>query len=737
MDPLQGSSKKKTWTLLDDGSPILFDTLNTPRRQSWSRPSMSNFCGSSASNPWVMDPEGNLVLHGPVTMQATGLTGEGSLKSKGRKRYMHGPGAVPNDPPPRPHIRDALWDFDHDWANLQPDRQMCIAHNQGNTISRNWRPTEKKASGATVLDFRFFCRYATEDSYWAEDLATNLARESSLFSYQLRDDSLESQPDEPMEDGINLVPSTPPPRNPYSVMVEPKTMPVVQALCAPIELGVWVQLGHPPGIVCPYRQAAAHDIVLYNASSMHELSVDFCSCRTGPNEAKPPTEHRIQVVARLLVACNNNSTQHMHDIWSPATVPDSESFGKADRRKPFMHIMHQWRKIKCLKGGKQGHSDAGCQGDRARRVDRGMLSVPAAGMEVTGGLGEGDGWGEVDHRLVIQTVAGYSWNLKFLYFLFLAQDANFRLSNCMVSSELGDPILGDGWGYFRKQYRDDGYHAHSAKHANEEELSNCSGFSMMSQANTKRTKGLRTRYATRFWEHVKKFPKHKELAMAEVDVWWKSYENPSALAAGLTDRVLPKRLAVAILEGTVHSVSLKAFTSGLEGVRPGQVKEWMALVDIWESKQHTTPNDSLFELLEEVTTAEVEKEHSAGQFLPMVIEIERTQHNLAVDSRALKDPSPNQKLGSIKRRTELLKHIQKFRGLQGVYMSTVRQELSAAQKLIFDKTTLRFAPVFVSAGSVGHGYGFGYKTVNLDPDPENPNPNPNPRVHGLSTGCPN
>jgi hypothetical protein len=68
------------------------------------------------------------------------------------------------------------------------------------------------------------------------------------------------------------------------------------------ELGLRVQLGHPPGTVCPYREAAAHDFVLYDLSGVHELNVDFCGCRIGDD---PPTERRIQ----LLRAC-----------WWPATI---------------------------------------------------------------------------------------------------------------------------------------------------------------------------------------------------------------------------------------------------------------------------------------------------------------------------------------------------------------------------------------------------------------------------------
>jgi hypothetical protein len=68
-------------------------------------------------------------------------------------------------------------------------------------------------------------------------------------------------------------------------------------------LGLRVQLNHPPGVVCPYRKAAATDFVLYDLNGVHELNVDFCGCRQPGGEAA--LERRLQ----LLRAC-----------WWPATV---------------------------------------------------------------------------------------------------------------------------------------------------------------------------------------------------------------------------------------------------------------------------------------------------------------------------------------------------------------------------------------------------------------------------------
>jgi hypothetical protein len=78
---------------------------------------------------------------------------------------------------------------------------------------------------------------------------------------------------------------------------------------------------------------------------------------------------------------------------------------------------------------------------------------------------------------------------RFKYFLFLAQDCNFRLINQNVSSAAKDPILGDGYGFFVNNAK---YAEFIGAHVTEAEISSCSGFQAMFLANRKRVKGLRT-----------------------------------------------------------------------------------------------------------------------------------------------------------------------------------------------------------------------------------------------------
>ncbi|KAF8176171.1 hypothetical protein K438DRAFT_1770700 [Mycena galopus ATCC 62051] len=88
-----------------------------------------------------------------------------------------------------------------------------------------------------------------------------------------------------------------------------------------------------------------------------------------------------------------------------------------------------------------------------------------------------------------QARASLPYNVGYKYFLFLAQDCNFRLINRNVGSAEKDLILGDGFGYFVNNAK---YTEYLCTHVTEEEILNCAGFQGMFLANKKSVKGLRT-----------------------------------------------------------------------------------------------------------------------------------------------------------------------------------------------------------------------------------------------------
>ncbi|KAJ7078694.1 hypothetical protein B0H15DRAFT_924757 [Mycena belliarum] len=255
------------------------------------------------------------------------------------------------------------------------------------------------------------------------------------------------------------------------------------------DLGLRVQLGHPPGVVCPARKAAPRDFVLYDLTGEHEINVDFCGCM-------PRIERRVQLMrqqwwpATVLApnTCATFALLKLFQILNCLGKLSAYDFLRGlemctnhdgldrppDRRKPFMHIVRQWRECKRMKRFKRGNKTGGVGATSLGELALPCRACPQPGWNLP------EDWDKVP------------WFYRYLYFLFLAQDANFRLTNRTVSSEEADPILGDGFGFFAKRGGEDGYKAHIAKNANEQEISSCSGFQAMFLANSKRVKGLRT-----------------------------------------------------------------------------------------------------------------------------------------------------------------------------------------------------------------------------------------------------
>ncbi|KAJ6463767.1 hypothetical protein C8R47DRAFT_1079761 [Mycena vitilis] len=735
-------------------------------------------------------------------------------------------------------------------------------------------------------------------SFWEDDLPTNMARRAELFSYDLGVPSVESQEEDDSNDGITVVTWYADCHEEYleeNVRREGRGSPTTYASCAGSpahpkcsgtpewrcvdqacfgevmhckaciisiharlpthfveqwdgtkfvryrnglqRLGLRVQLNHPPGVVCSFRRAADKDFVLYDLNGVHEINVDFCGCRTNGGHS-PPVLPRLQLLracwwpATTLGpnTCATFAVVKLFQIMSCLGKISAYDFLRAlekctngdgrdkppDRRKPFMHIVRQWRETKRLKRHGRAHRRGGAKGTKRGELTLACRACPHPGWNLP------DDW----------------QNIAPMY---------------RVSSEAADPIMGDGWGYFCKREGEDGYKAHIAKHVNEKEVSNCSGFQALFLANTKRSKGLRTtgiggvtcsrhnmwrangmgdlqvgerycnmdflllgaimhiyllcliisydiacQYSIYFWGRVLGLPLEMRPKVGMDSVWWKvpnfhlpphkppchapysfhymfgagmshgegveqnwSLSNgaagstrlmgPGSRQSTLEDifgfhnydrllamhRILPKRLAVNIKQAMKHKAAFKTFTEGLEEFQPEQVQEWRDWVDRWESKQHKDPSESPFELVEEVTTlrdiqlelateefictedgVEVEREHTPSTFITMGLNIEDTQRRLEVDVKALKDPSPTQRLAFTKRRTALLKRIHKFRQVQSVYMPSVRGVLSPVQKQMFDgngeqlpEVTRLFMPSEIEAGVRGSVCAIGLPSV--------------------------
>ncbi|KAE9390037.1 hypothetical protein BT96DRAFT_959877 [Gymnopus androsaceus JB14] len=229
------------------------------------------------------------------------------------------------------------------------------------------------------------------------------------------------------------------------------------------QLGATYQLGHTPGKACLFPKNAHVDFTVIHTNGIHNVAARFCGCQ-GPSHIN---------VVQLLQAC-----------WFPSTPSDPHTCTTfpclclfhhlnclAKIQAAFLLTMVQWRLLKTCKWRGRAHNQTGVQGTAQGELAVECPACPHPGWNLP------PNWKE------------YPKELQFLFYMFLAIDANFRLKNKIVLNEIKNPLLSDGWAYFVRKME---YMEHLKRYVNQTEISSCSGFAAMFLANLKNVKGLQT-----------------------------------------------------------------------------------------------------------------------------------------------------------------------------------------------------------------------------------------------------
>ncbi|KAJ7727252.1 hypothetical protein B0H16DRAFT_1735292 [Mycena metata] len=226
-------------------------------------------------------------------------------------------------------------------------------------------------------------------------------------------------------------------------------------------LGLRVQLHHD-ACVSP---AVVDNFVLLDVGCVHELSVAFCGC-----ERRHGTERRTELLRKR---------------WYPATHDTPRTAATFNYLTLFIIQTHQ------AKTTTYDYWTDGTRDVRVRQESPKPLSGASAHVNGTklGGLAiECPACPRPDVNLPDDWENAPPEDM-FLYIMFLALDACFRLKRRLVSSELRDPGLGTGWAYFVEQ---EPYRAYLLTTTNETEMSTCSGLAALDYANTKFSRGYST-----------------------------------------------------------------------------------------------------------------------------------------------------------------------------------------------------------------------------------------------------
>ncbi|KAG1879782.1 hypothetical protein F4604DRAFT_1679367 [Suillus subluteus] len=243
------------------------------------------------------------------------------------------------------------------------------------------------------------------------------------------------------------------------------------------KLGLRVQLENPAGAKCLFpKRAFNDDFTLIDTNGIHEIGLDFCGCETAQTHMKqllhmawfpatttdPCTAATFQILEQyhiLSFESKCSSYELYHTIMQLLDNTGLYPRKYQDHYKAFMQMVRKWRHLKILKQAGWGYDSAGVESTGSSKC---AVLCPACPQPVN------------------------SW----LYALFVAIDANFRLKRCIVSKDSMDPSLSRGWAYFVEETAYKTYLQTCS--GNTQQKSTCSSHNTVNMADSKVSHGLAT-----------------------------------------------------------------------------------------------------------------------------------------------------------------------------------------------------------------------------------------------------
>jgi hypothetical protein len=129
-------------------------------------------------------------------------------------------------------------------------------------------------------------------------------------------------------------------------------------------------------------------------------------------------------------------------------------------------MVREWRHLKMLKRSGRGHDPAGISSTKAGQCAVLCPACPQPGINLPEGWAhapEEKRYSRSNPNCAIRTKSlHFSW----VYSLFLAIDANFRLKRKAVSNDKIDPGLSQGWSYF---VQETAFKAHLREHGDQKQ----------------------------------------------------------------------------------------------------------------------------------------------------------------------------------------------------------------------------------------------------------------------------
>ncbi|KAJ6471042.1 hypothetical protein C8R45DRAFT_1218231 [Mycena sanguinolenta] len=251
-------------------------------------------------------------------------------------------------------------------------------------------------------------------------------------------------------------------------------------------LGLRVQLGHSDNQPCPRAHHDRDKFVVIAINGFHHATLDYCQCRRSGSMPRweqllafgwfsctpdhPKSAICISTLKLFHAVSVQGKTTAYHFFNALGRITDNTGSQAFQRRyKVVLRIIRQCRNLRALKRGGMGNdpdwrTSETAEGELA--VD--CLACPKPGVNLP------PDWKDAPP------------DMRFLYAIFLAIDACFRLKRKKISSWAADPSLQDGWAYFVPSAA---YMKFVETLGDQKEMSTCTGLAALDHANTKYSKG--------------------------------------------------------------------------------------------------------------------------------------------------------------------------------------------------------------------------------------------------------
>ncbi|KAL4259471.1 CxC2-like cysteine cluster KDZ transposase-associated domain-containing protein [Pleurotus pulmonarius] len=222
--------------------------------------------------------------------------------------------------------------------------------------------------------------------------------------------------------------------------------------CSLQSLGLSIQLGHPLGVLCPnptrtyekgFTVITSHGIVV--------VTLRFCDCGQAASRSvqllrarlfpattiDPHTAATFEVLRLFQLLTFGSKVSGFEFYTSLVRLTDNLGEHQPDRYNAFMRMVRQWRHIRMMKRAGRGHASSGVLGTNEGECAVLCPACPHPGKNLP------SDWNSAP--------ASKGW----IYSLFLAIDANFRLKRLSASDDSRDPGLHTGFAYFveEKKYK--------------------------------------------------------------------------------------------------------------------------------------------------------------------------------------------------------------------------------------------------------------------------------------------